>query len=106
MPDLREYCVGCKASRKCDKPCTDKEGKITCELETKAVEPDNIDIEEAWDLFWMANTCWNVSMSGITGMNYSDVRAVSDGMGIEWTESLLRRIRVLESCELQARHKK
>jgi hypothetical protein len=99
-----KVCTGCKAYRKTEKPCT-KEGKICCVLDVNNVTPlpENAD---AWDVFQACSSSWNTSMAGVVGLDYSAVRAIAEAMNVEWTEDLFRRIKYLESEQLQHLNKK
>lgn len=77
-----------------------KEGVVCCMMVTRNVVPmpENTD---AWDVFLNCSSSWNTSTGGVTGLDYSAVRSIAEAMGVEWTEDLLRRIKFLESEQLQ-----
>lgn len=60
--------------------------------------PPNV---EAWELWENIQLCWETTMSGFLGLRWGDVRVVAEALGIEWTDDLLKRIRILEEHQLQ-----
>jgi len=53
-------------------------------------------------LLWNAvQSQWHTGFSGITGLDYTAVKLVADTLEIDWTETLLRHIQVLEGAILK-----
>ncbi len=65
--------------------------------------PENYDV---WALWNASCTQWRVCFGGVYGLDYTAVKSIADGMGVEMNPALIQKIKRLESYELERFSKK